>query len=149
MRPTDHAASIYTPEELLCALVAERLDRLADRMVYRGLDRLAVFGRRAHVEWLHERVRGMRAFPIRAYVACPGDEAWEAFFRDAPVLRVDDPTLPDHADAVLIADDRHEEALAIEALKRFPPGVIVHRLYERLGIGAEPLPSPEPTAAVA
>jgi len=139
MPPIHHAGLDFTPLELLTALVAERLDRLADRMIRRGHSRLAVLGSLAHAEWLHETIHGMRAFPITAYVLNPWiDEAAGATHRGVPVISLTDPRLREVADTVLISDDRYEEALRTEALRATPPGVIVHRLYERLAIGHEP-----------
>jgi hypothetical protein len=138
MARTDHAALSFTPHELLIALVAERLDRLGDRMVRGGHSRLAVLGSLEHAEWLHAHVHGMRSFPIVAYVPNPWlDEAHGASFRGARVLTLSDPGLPEIADTILISDDRYEDALREEALRATPPGTIIHRLYERLPIGRE------------
>jgi hypothetical protein len=138
MAHTDHPGLGFTPHELLVALVAERLDRLADRMVRRGHERLAVLGRLDHAAWLHAHIHGMRAFPIAAYVLNPWiDEADATTFRDAPVLTLKDARLPEIADTILISDDRYEDALRDEALRVMAPGVIIHRLYERLPIGRE------------
>lgn len=135
---SEHAGLIFTPDELLMALVAERLDRLADRMVRRGHSKLAVLGRFAHAAWLHERIHGMRAFPIVAYVPAPWvGEEHDGTYRGIPVVALDDPRLGALADTVLISDDLYEDALRDEALRALAPGVIIHRLYERLPIGRE------------
>ena len=134
--PLGHEGLAFTPEELLTALVAERLDRLADRMVRSGHSKLAVLGRFAHAAWLHEAIHGMRAFPIVAYVPAPwAEEEHDGTFRGIPVVAMDDPRLLTMADTILVSDDRYEQALRDEALRTMPPGVIIHRLYERLPIG--------------
>jgi hypothetical protein len=138
----DHAGMIFTNEELLMALVAERLDRLADRMVYRGCTKLALYGSAAHVEWMHENIMGLQAFPIGAYIAGPDAALTSADvmqYRDRPLVSIDHPRIADLADAVLIADDRFEDDMYQKAMRWLPPGIIVHRLYERLNIGKESL----------
>lgn len=138
MDHAEHAGLGFTPHELLAALVAERLDRLADRMARRGHARLAIWGSLAHAEWLHATIHGMRAFPVVAYVPNPWVDGPHAdTHRGVPALTLRDPRLPEIADTVLISDDRFEEALREEALRITPPGVIIHRLYERLPIGRE------------
>ena len=133
-----HVGLGFTSHELLTALVAERLDRLADRMVGRAHSSLALLGRFDHAEWLHEHVHGMRAFPIVAYVPAPWRaERHDGRWRGKPVLDLWQPELLETADTILISDDRFERVLHQEALRVFPPGTIVHRLYERLPIGAE------------
>jgi hypothetical protein len=133
-----HAGLIFTPEELLMTLVAERLDRLADRMVRCGHSKLAILGRLAHADWLHERIHGMRAFPIVAYAPTPWiDEDHDGTYRGIPVVTLGDPRLPTITDTILISDDLYEDALRAEALRAMPPGVIIHRLYERLPIGCK------------
>jgi hypothetical protein len=151
MKSHEHAARIFTNEELLVALVAERLDRLADRMVYRCHDRLAIFGRLAHAAWLHQNVHGMRAFPICAYLTCAGLSEPDVphMYRGRPVKDIEGSDVTDSVDTVLISDDLHEQALHEIAEKRFPPGTIIHRLYERLPIGTRSLERPVPVLRTA
>lgn len=140
IQPVAHRGLEFTNEELLQVLVAERLDRLADRMVRRGAFRLGVYGRRAHHDWLHANIHGMRAFPIAAYIDGPDNMLMHdprATYRAVEVLAIDDHRLPMTIDAVLISDDRFEDALHEHALRMVPPGMIVHRLYDRLCIGNE------------
>jgi hypothetical protein len=137
-----HAAEIFNADELLMALVAERLDRLADRMVYRGHTRLGVYGSMDHVDWLRSTIEGMSAFPITAFIAGP-DRTVSSFdeheHEDTPLIAIDNPRIADFVDTVLIADDKFEEDMYRKALRWLPPGIIVHRLYERLGIGRQSL----------
>ncbi len=137
-----HKASIFTSEELLTALIAERLDRLADRMVYRGCQRLGVYGSKAHVEWLFSHIEGMSAFPVTCLIAGPETHitSLDEHTRDGLALRsIDHPRLPELVDAVLIADDRFEDDMYQKAMRWLPPGIIIHRLYERLNIANESL----------
>ena len=138
----DHAGHIFTNEELLLAFVAERLDRLADRMVYRGHTRLALYGCLDHIAWIRSAIDGMSAFPITALIAGP-DRQLRAFDEEEvdglPLITIDNPRIMDHCDTVLIADDKYEEDMYRKAMRWLPPGSIVHRLYERLNIGRESL----------
>lgn len=137
-----HEAHDYTNEELLTALLAERLDRLADRMIARAHDRLAIFGRLSHTDWLHQRIPDLSGFPIVAYISPDtADLDHSPMHNQRPLLRIEDPRLASLADTILISDDRYEEALAAQALRWTPPGTIIFRLYERLAIGREPLTS--------
>ncbi|GAB4520733.1 MAG: hypothetical protein Tsb0013_24240 [Phycisphaerales bacterium] len=138
----DHAGHIFTNEELLMAFVAERLDRLADRMVYRGHTRLGLYGCQDHIDWLLATIDGMRAFPVTAIIAGPDRQMRstdEATHEGLPVITIDNARIMDHCDSVLIADDRYEEDMHRKAMRWLPPGIIVHRLYERLNIGRESL----------
>ena len=132
---------IHTPHELLTALVAERLDRLVDRMVLRGCSRLAVLGGVNHLGWLFKNVDGARSLPLVGRIRKPGEEAMVVppHVPHLPVWTLTDPEVPGAVDSVLIADDAHEEALWFMALRHLPSGIIIHRLYERLIIGREAL----------
>ena len=132
---------VHTPQELLTALIAERLDRLVDRMIQRGCSRLGVLGGVDHLGWVLQHVDGARSLPIVGRICKPGEEAAmaPAHVPHFPVWSLSDPGLPGAIDAVLVVDDAHEEALWFLALRHLPPGIIVHRLYERLMIGREPL----------
>jgi hypothetical protein len=138
----DHAARIFTSDEMLTAYLAERLDRLADRMVYKGHTRLAIYGSIDHITWLRDAIAGMSAFPITALIAGPDNELKgldEREHRGLPLIAIDHPRLMDFADTVLIADDKYEEDMYRKAMRWLQPGIMVHRLYERLGIGRESL----------
>lgn len=138
----DHAGMIFNTDELLAALVAERLDRLADRMVYRGHTRLGVYGSLDHVGWLMDTIDGMQAFPVTALIAGP-DRPLASFdeheYNGLPLIAIDNPRIADHVDTVLIADDKYEDDMYRKAMRWLPPGIIVHRLYERLNLGRESL----------
>ncbi len=137
-----HAAHIFTNEELLMALVAERLDRLGDRMVYRGHTRLALYGSLDHIGWLTRTIEGLKSFPLTAIIAGPDQQLRtndEQSHNGVPVIAIDNPRITEYCDSVLIADDRYEEDMHRKAMRWLPPGIIVHRLYERLGIGRESL----------
>lgn len=135
-----HAAGDYTAQEMLTAYVAERLDRLADRMLARGAGRLGMLGRLGHADWLSEHIAGLSSLPISAYLTPPGYETSVRQRGGAVVLPLEDPASSASCDAVLISDDRHESALEALALRWFPPGVIIHTIYDRLAIGREALP---------
>ncbi len=130
---------IHTPHELLTALVAERLDRLVDRMIHRGCSRLAILGGVGHLGWLFKNVDGARSLPLVGRIRKPGEDAVVVppHVPHLPVWSLTDPELVASADSVLIADDAHEEALWFMALRHLPSGIIIHRLYERLIIGRE------------
>lgn len=138
-----HLGLVHTPQELLTALIAERLDRLVDRMIQRGCSRLGVLGGVDHIGWVLQHVDGARSLPIVGRIAKPGEETAAAppHVPHLPVWKLADPSLQGAIDSVLILDDAHEEALWFLALRHLPPGIIVHRLYERLMIGREPLHS--------
>lgn len=138
----EHAARIFTSEEMLMAYVAERLDRLADRMVYKGHTRLALYGSLDHIAWLRDTIVGMSAFPITALIGGPDHQLKgldEQQHHGLPLVAIDHPRLMDFADTVLIADDKYEEDMYRKAMRWLQPGIMVHRLYERLGIGRESL----------
>jgi len=142
---------VHTPHELLTALVAERLDRLVDRMIQRGATHLGVFGSVNHLGWLFRHVDGARSLPLAGRIVKPGEEGAPApaHVPHLPAWRIDDPEVPGAVDALLIADDAHEEALWFLALRHLPPGIIIHRMYERLSIGREAFDvAPAPRAAV-
>lgn len=132
---------MHTPHELLTVLVAERLDRLVDRMIQRGATRLGVLGSVGHLGWLFQHVDGARSLPIAGRIRKPGEEglACGSHVPHLPVWDLRDADLPGLVDAVLIVDDAHEEALWFLAMRHLPPGTIIHRLYERLMIGREPM----------
>lgn len=132
---------IHTPHELLTALVAERLDRLVDRMIQRGCSRLAVLGGVNHLGWLFKNVDGARSLPLVGRIRKPGEEALVVppHVPHLAVWSITDPEVLGAVDSVLIADDAHEEALWFMALRHLPSGIIIHRLYERLIIGRESL----------
>jgi len=132
---------IHTPHELLTALVAERLDRLVDRMIQRGCSRLAILGGVDHLGWLFKNVDGARSLPLVGRIRKPGEESAVVppHVPHLPVWSLTDPEVLAAVDSVLIADDAHEEALWFMALRHLPSGVIIHRLYERLIIGRETL----------
>jgi hypothetical protein len=138
MTTFDHAASGYSGEEMLLAFVAERLESLMWRMVRDKRSRVALFGGREHAAWLCDRIAAMGSLPIVAFVDRP-DRWGERTDIGVPVLRIDDPRLPEIADVVLIADDRCEDVLKALATVYLPEGVLIWGLYERLGIGGEPL----------
>lgn len=144
-QPLSHAALEFTPAELLTALVAERLDRLADRMIARAHTRLAIFGRLEHTDWLHTHIHDLDSLPVVAYLTPDSTDHDTTRHRSKPVTTIDDPQLPSIADTILISDDLHEEALLAQALRWTPPGTIIFRLYERLPIGREPLPHNTPS----
>lgn len=140
-----HAAHCLTHDELIAALFAERLERLAERMAHAGLTRLAVFGSHEHITWGVKHVQGITQLPVTCVVTVEGDEWPEDRRLPIPMLAIDDPRLLELADAVLICDDRHEDALLHLARTHLPPRVMIHRLYERLPIGDVSLtPMPEP-----
>ncbi|MBL0926716.1 MAG: hypothetical protein IBJ11_03565 [Phycisphaerales bacterium] len=143
-----HAALDLEPALVLNALIAERLDRLYDRMVLAGHTRLAVLARPDHLDWLLGHVHEMAAFPVAAVVRHPSAPLPGSSFLGRPLLDLSDPSLPLAADTVLIADDLHEAALHERCLRALPPGMIIHRLYERLPIGRSALP-PEPPRGMA
>jgi len=134
----EHAGNEYTSEELLLAYVAERIETMVDRMVRRGLSRIAVFGSREHSAWLAQRIESMGKLPIVAFVDRP-DRVGEAVDIGIPMLAIDDPGLAEAADVVLISDDRCEDALKALAERRLPGGVMVFGLYGRFAFGDEPL----------
>jgi len=133
-----HQASMFTSEEMLLAYISERLDRMVDHMVSRGSSRLGVFGSRKHAFWLQERIEGMRNLPLTAFIDRP-DEREPVKDIGIPMLQIDDPSLPDHVDTVLIADDACELALHELALRHVQPGITLFRLYHRLPIGRDAL----------
>jgi hypothetical protein len=133
-----HQASAFTSEEMLLAYIAERLDRMVDHMISRGSSRLGVFGSRKHAFWLQQGIDGMRNLPLTAFIDRP-DEREPVKDIGIPMLQIDDPSLPEHVDTVLIADDACELALHELALRHVQPGITLFRLYHRLPIGREPL----------
>ncbi len=139
-RSIPHAGLDFSTEEILVALVSERLDRLADRMIARAHDKLAIFGRLEHADWLHHHIHALDSFPIVAYITPNILHALPDSHRARPVLSINDTSLPTLVDTILISDDLYEEALAAQALRWTPPGTIIYRLYERLPIGRTPLP---------
>ncbi|MEM1424787.1 MAG: hypothetical protein AAGH64_12405, partial [Planctomycetota bacterium] len=124
----DHAGHIFTNEEMLLAFVAERLDRLADRMVYRGHTRLALYGCLDHIAWLRSAIEGMSAFPVTALIAGP-DTPIRSMDQETveglPLIAIDNPRIMEFCDTVLIADDRYEEDMHRKAMRWLPPGIIV------------------------
>jgi hypothetical protein len=141
---------IHTPHELLTALVAERLDRLVDRMVQRGSSRLGIIGGVSHLGWLFRHIDGARSLPLVGRIRKPGEETAmaPAHVPHLPVWDLTDLDLPGAVDSVLIADDVHEEALWFLTLRHLPPGIIIHRLYERLIVGREALDAVPPVRPV-
>ncbi|MFG0292920.1 MAG: hypothetical protein ACIAQF_03610 [Phycisphaerales bacterium JB065] len=136
--PYQHQAEQFTSEEMLLAYLAERLDRMVDHMIGRGSSRLAVFGSRKHAFWLQENITGMQSLPLTAFIDRP-DETEPAMEIGIPMLQIDDPALPEHADTILIADDACEHALHELALRHVQPGITLFRLYHRLPIGRDAL----------
>ena len=152
----NQAALEFTPLELLQAYISERLDRLVDHMISRGERRLAVYGSREHLTWLTEQIYGGRHLPITAFIERP-DRAGEFADLDAPSGAIEGGLIPEHADAVLIADDRCERALHQLAVQHAPLGTTVFRLYHRFPIGLDALgettaeaaaPAPAATALI-
>lgn len=141
-----HAALTLTGEDFLLALVAERIDRLQDRMIQRGHSRLGLLGRSAHSAWLYEWVRGIGQLPVVCLLTCEelapidADHSIEGLPR-VPVIDVRSASLATAVDTILVSDDLFEAALAELARDVAPAGTIVHRLYERLPTCHEPLPS--------
>lgn len=152
--PFEHAATIFTAHEMLQAYLAERIERLADRMGQLGMNRLAIFGSREHSAWLQTHIGGIGQLPIVAFIDRP-DRRDEPRDIGVPVVQIDDPSLAGAIDAVLISDDRCEQALGELAMRHLPPGTIIHTLYGRMPIGDQPLdrvalaevkPRPRPTS---
>lgn len=133
-----HQAEVFSSEEMLLAYLAERLDRMIDHMVSRGSSRLGVFGSRRHAFWMQERIAGVQNLPLTAFIDRP-DETEPTKEIGIPMLQIDDPTLPEHVDTILIADDRCELALHELALRHVQPGITLFRLYHRLPIGSDAL----------
>jgi hypothetical protein len=133
-----HQAEQFTAEDMLLAYLAERLDRMVDHMIGRGSSRLGVFGSRQHAFWLQEKIVGMQSLPLTAFIDRP-DETEPVRDIGIPMLQIDDPSLPDHIDTLLIADDACELALHELALRHVRPGITLFRLYHRLPIGKDEL----------
>ncbi len=133
-----HQAESFTSEEMLLAYLAERLDRMIDHMVSRGSSRLGIFGSRRHAFWMQERIAGVQSLPLTAFIDRP-DETEPVREIGIPMLQIDDPTLPEHVDTILIADDACEHTLHELALRHVKPGITLFRLYHRLPIGREAL----------
>lgn len=140
LQPTGflHSASEFTSEEMLLAYIAERLDRMIDHMIARASSRLGIFGSREHAFWLQERITGMQSLPLTSFIDRP-DTTEPVKDIGIPMLQIDDPTLPEHVDTILIADDRCELALHELALRHVKPGITLFRMYHRLPIGREAL----------
>ncbi len=136
--PYRHQAEQFTSQEMLLAYLAERLDRMVDHMIARGSSRLAIFGSRQHAFWLQNHITGMQNLPLTAFIDRP-DETEPVRDIGIPMLQIDDPTLPEHADTILIADDACEQALHELALRHVKPGITLFRLYHRLPIGRDAL----------
>ncbi|MGP1346546.1 MAG: hypothetical protein ACTS3F_07750 [Phycisphaerales bacterium] len=145
-----HAGSSLSAADLMIALIADRLERMVDRMMLAGDARLGLLGRVDHLKWLFAHVHGMRQMPVTAYIAPPGmaidgwtDPALAAAFPirrpagvpDAAWYDLGDPTLPDAIDAVLVCDDLYQQACVSAARGVLPPRVTIARLYDRLPIG--------------
>ena len=144
-----HTAEQFTAQELLAALVAERLEQLVNKLIDRGTFRLALLGSKQHTLWLDHNIEGMAGVPMDLYLSA-ADPALKpnTTFKDAPVLALDDPRVPTLIDAVLIADDKHEKPLFNLARTTLPPSIILHTLYDRLPIGNDPLPATTPSANI-
>ena len=133
-----HLASTFTSEEMLLAYIAERLDRMVDHMIGRASSRLGIFSSRQHAFWLQQRIAGMGSLPLTAFIDRP-DTTEPAKDIGVPMLQIDDPSLPEHVDTILIADDHCELALHELALRHVKPGITLFRLYHRLPIGRDTL----------
>ena len=136
----DHLGLSFTNLELLQAYVSERLDRLVDHMISRGDSRLAVLGSRDHIGWLQRNIYGFRYLPITALIDRPDVTGGEGDV-GVPVFSLDDQVIPLHADTILVADDRCEQALHQLAIDVAPLGTTVYRIYHRFPIGVEALGS--------
>lgn len=151
-----HAALSLTGEDLLLALVSERIDRLLDRMILVGHSRLGILGRRAHTRWMMQWVSGMRQLPVKTLITCAELDELEGDDHDPestgphglPVIDLRDPNLHHAADSILISDDLFESALYDLAKDTARPGTVVHRLYDRLPTARESLPRLAPTVHV-
>lgn len=126
-----------TSHDILVAYIAERLDRVVDRLIAIGGKGLAVAGRADHLDWLADNVHAMRTLPITACI-CPDLEPGSMLGR-TPVVAMDDAAMHAATDILVIADDRFQQALYDHALRAVPPTVQLTRLYDRLPVGREPL----------
>ncbi|MEM1167414.1 MAG: hypothetical protein AAGI30_14130 [Planctomycetota bacterium] len=143
MNEIPHAGVIFTAQELLAALVAERLELMINKLVERGLSRVALYGSAKHTDWLERHIDGMRHIPIRYYVSWGDSRMPVGSHRNGvPVVSVGDPRLTSDIDCLLIGDDRHESKLFDLACRHLPPRIMIHRLYQRLPIGLDPIPTP-------
>lgn len=151
-----HAGSTLSTADLMIALIADRLERTVDRMMLSGKTCLGLLGRAEHLKWLFAHVHGMSQLPVMAYIAPPGtaitglaDPSLAAAFPakrpagvpDAAWYDLNDPTLPDAVDAVLVCDDVYQQACVDAAKRILPPKISIARLYDRLPIGQSPLPT--------